>query len=163
MKLAKITIKEPVYKYKNGSKVFVFYFGFKNELLLRRDYLITMKQRIASLLANSFVTEQAVAIPYYDKYCILFKSNIDKRMLFRLCDTILGELDTYTDGKLQIYYGFEKCIIVEEGKAPGPFQFAFTGKELNDQVDYETSMHLEIKERRNMHYLVDLSDVKWNK
>ena len=116
MKLLKITIPEPVYKYKNGSKVFALYFGFGNEELLRRDYAATLKQRIAKIIADSFVTEQAVFLPYHDLYCVIFRSNIDKRQLFRLCETLLGEVDTYTEGKLKIFYHFTKCVIVEEGK-----------------------------------------------
>ena len=162
MKLLKITIPEPAYKYKNGSKVFALYFGFGNEELLRRDYAATLKQRIAKIIADSFVTEQAVFLPYHDLYCVIFRSNIDKRQLFRLCETLLGEADTYTEGKLKIFYHFTKCVIVEEGKAPGPFHFAFTGEELCDAYASLPNTFLEHKERRNMHYLADLSDVKWH-
>ena len=162
MRLPIITIPEQIYRYKNGTKAYAFFFGMENESLLEAKYASHMKSRIAGLITDSFVTEQAVMIPYYDMYCVLFKSNVDHKVLFRFAEQILGELDEYSDGKLGIYYGFTKAMLVEEGKTPGPLSMALTSEELAGSAYLEkTKRMLEHKERRNLRFLANASEVKW--
>lgn len=85
---------------------------------LRKKYLTYIKESICEEIKNANMVARPDMVKVNGEYFVLFKSNIDKRMLATLIKNLLLECNEYTDNLLTFAYSTPELMIMEEGKDP---------------------------------------------
>lgn len=100
-------------KFENEDK-----FSEQSDSTLRKKYLSFMKERVCEEIKNANMIARPDIVKVNHEYFVLFKSNLDKRLLETLIRNLLLELIEYTQGDLEISYAIQDLMIMQIGKDP---------------------------------------------
>lgn len=90
----------------------------QSDSALRKKYLTFMKERICEEIKNANMIARADVVKVNNEYFVIFKSNLDKRLLQTLLRNLLLEFNEYTQGTLDLSYAIQDLMIMQEGKDP---------------------------------------------
>ena len=130
MKLKVLYVKQLPAYYKQSSDAEVLHLRFaKEDAFIKKDdneksrkqYLESIKAGICEEIKNVNMVARPEAVKVNGEYFVIFKSNLDKRMLEVQLRNLILEMNEYTGGLLSFSYVLQTLMIMEEGKEPSLF------------------------------------------
>ncbi|MGX8852767.1 hypothetical protein [Amedibacillus sp. YH-ame10] len=112
--------------YKHCSKIQLLHIELQNngvddDPAFVQAYLDYVREQMYSSIEGNNVTAQASKVISRNESFVIFKSNVNKRMMLDELHALFAELAEYCDNKIAIFYQFMDATIYLDGKAASIF------------------------------------------
>ncbi len=146
------------YGYKHSTLVDTLHIDFNNESA-DRNYLAYAKKGVIEYLNGFFIATSPLVIQDEPSIIIAFRSNIDKRALQMHVNKILQEIKYHTQNKVQMSYGMDRVLLLQEGQNANMLQIHKVGEEYTQHATYTKSITTiaDKHDNKNVNYLLSVS------
>ncbi|MGX8832708.1 hypothetical protein ACWG0P_00750 [Amedibacillus sp. YH-ame6] len=130
--------------YKHCSKIQLLHielqnYGVDDDPAFVQAYLDYVREQMYSSIETNNVTAQATKVISRIESFVIFKSNVNTRMMLDTLHALFAELSEYCDNKVEISYQFTGAIIYLDGKAASLFHKVDGKDEIQDDESYLTN------------------------
>lgn len=139
MKYPILRIKKATSLFKHGSKAMAFHFGYnsaESDDLSWNRYRTYLIDEVAKALEGQFVINQATIIKSNNETFVVFKENVDLKILESFVKGLMHNLDECLEGKEKFHYALLKVMILEDGKNVSIFNANKVGEDVLKSEQY---------------------------
>ncbi len=135
MKRPIVRVNRVPYGYKHSGKCFAMHIDF-SQIIMDNAYDAYVKKSVIQYIEGLFISTSPEVIDYQERIIMVFRDNIDKRMLQVQMNKILQEVMYHTQNKIDITYGFNDVIMLKEGLDPSFLVMHKCGEEYSKHALY---------------------------
>ncbi|TDW26289.1 hypothetical protein EDD63_1012 [Breznakia blatticola] len=113
---------------------------------LHKKYLSYIQREVHGLVENMHVMYRPEVVKINGQYFVLLKDNMDMYKITETVKKILGEIDRYTEGKVDVKAHVLMAMLLQKGKDVSFFKTKKVGDPILESAEYMNSVISEKKD-----------------